>query len=182
MTSSQQCRRDRCRKDRKEKRTIAWLQSRDLRETLLLSYLHCRPRDQVRILILSAWRDPMDVVNVHMSSPWRDLAKGNEHMGMGKTSAPNRGGSDTARDLALNNISDSRNNFDFKGKVVRNSRHNFMVPENVQFDFSVNEAIWEYLHVGCRTPASASGSNSCSPEHEYSAHIWRRFSATRLRR
>ena len=62
-------------------------------------------------------------------------------IGMEKPGAPNRGGSDTARELALNNISDSRRNFEFKGKVVRNFRQNCMVPENVQYEFSVNEAI-----------------------------------------
>ena len=61
----------------------------------------------------------------------------------GEPGAPSRGGDATERDLALNYISDpQKNNFEFKGRVVRSYRQKFMVFENVQYDFSVNEAIW----------------------------------------
>ena len=52
--------------------TIAWLQRREVRGTLFPSYLHCPARDEVRVPILSARGDPMDVVTVHTLSTWRD--------------------------------------------------------------------------------------------------------------
>ena len=67
--------------------------------------------------------------------------RGNERMSSQRPNAPNSGGSDTARDLALNYVSDPRNNSKIKGNFVRNFRQQFKVPENVLFDFSVNEAI-----------------------------------------
>ena len=35
-----------------------------------------------------------------------------------------------------------KTHFEFKGRVVRSFRQKFMVFEKVQYDFSVNEAIW----------------------------------------
>ena len=82
-----------------------------------LAYLPCRPRAQVRILNLSPSARPdssaLSTDDVHISLERRKEGS------TGRPDTPNRGGSDTARDLALNSVSDSRRTFAFREKVVR---------------------------------------------------------------
>ena len=109
VTSSQQCRSGRCRKDKKGKTTIAWFSA------------------------LSFSRSSSDP-NQERQKEW------NEHIGMGKRGAPNRRQCNGKRSWHSTIFQIGENNFEFKGKIVRNVRQHFMVLGNVQYDFSVNEA------------------------------------------
>ena len=110
----------------------------------------CPLRDQVRILILSAWGRPdglcqsanvvgmerpgaptLSTDDVHISQEGQK--EGSERIGLEKPGAPERGGDATKRDVALNYISDQRKNLEFKENVVMNFQQQIMVLGDVKF-------------------------------------------------
>ena len=107
-----------------------------------LAYLHCRPRAQVRIPILSPSERPhasaLSTDDVHISLERRKEGS------TGRPDTPNKGGSDTARDLALNSVSDSRKTFAFREKLSGTCDHNSRFPKTCSTISQSTERFGEY--------------------------------------
>ena len=93
--------------------------------------------------------------NVHISQERRK--EENEQIGMEKPGAPNRVDNTTARNLALNYMSDSKSNFEVKKsgqELPKNTWFLKMCSTMSRSTRQFGDCFYEFLHVGSRTPTS----------------------------